>query len=500
MVPRWSLVKSPIFWLVGVVLLGLGLRTFHYLHNPPIWHDEAAQVMNVLNKSYGEQLGPLYYSEAAPPLFMWAEKAVVGLLGDSLFALRLLPWFASCLAFLGMLWVGWRLLPWQGMLWLGLLFACSDRLLWHGCEAKPYALDVLVAVVLLITLVRPWQNHNQADHDARLPSRLILYVFLTPVLIWLSFPACFLLGGLALSLLPGVWRQRSIRLGLWYGLFLLVLGGSFLILLKGPIHAQRVERLLDCWQDFFPTWEQPWKIPPRLAQRLTEVFRYALEPVGNVLCLVAVVGGVWLWRQGQRLVLAFLLLPLGLTVVAWLMGQYLLGPLRVVVFMAPAALLLIAAGTLPALSWLKLRCGYLGPVVLTIFLLFPCVQAGWRLAVPWKRLDSAEPATFVLHHRQPNEPVVGTMWEHAYYFRHLGQAYRPLNRLADEPPAPPPTVALTAQANAFVPSLWLVMEYKPFDNRPFLDYLLPQGEWIEEQRYQFRNVTVMHVKRKGEHH
>ena len=57
--------------------------------------------------------------------------------------------------------------------------------------------------------------------------------------------------------------------------------GSFWLLLMGPIHAQRDDRLLDCWQSVFPRWDRPWTVPGWLLQRLTEVLRYAYEPVGN---------------------------------------------------------------------------------------------------------------------------------------------------------------------------------------------------------------------------
>ena len=82
-------------WLALIVALGLGLRSYHYLRNPPVWHDEAALIHNVLHLDWADLLGPLYYSEACPPLFLAAEKAIVALLGDGTFALRLLPFTAS---------------------------------------------------------------------------------------------------------------------------------------------------------------------------------------------------------------------------------------------------------------------------------------------------------------------------------------------------------------------------------------------------------------------
>ena len=61
----------------------MGLRSYHYLRGPAVWHDEAALIVNVLEKDYAGLLGPLRFHEAAPPLFLWLEKAVSNTLGEA---------------------------------------------------------------------------------------------------------------------------------------------------------------------------------------------------------------------------------------------------------------------------------------------------------------------------------------------------------------------------------------------------------------------------------
>src|SRR5262249_36579878 len=206
------------FWLGA----GLVLRLVHYLSNPSLWHDEAAVVVNVLRKGYVELLGPLLLSEAAPPLFVWLEKAVVGLCGDSLYSFRLVPFLASCTALAGVVACARRVLPAEAVPWVALFAACSDTVLWHTCEAKPYAVDLLIVTGLLAQLVfgRAWP----------LERHLILASVLAPVVIFLSYPGCFLLGGLALCLLPAVVRARRAGTWLLFGLFLTSLGVAFLFL------------------------------------------------------------------------------------------------------------------------------------------------------------------------------------------------------------------------------------------------------------------------------
>src|SRR5262249_12900512 len=131
--------------LTVVAAIGIALRLFHYLRDPSVWHDEAALIVNVLNLDFTQLLGPLMWHEASPPLFLWLERAVVLVLGDSTYALRLVPLLASCLSVVLFTSTVRRLLTPVAAFWAALLFAASDRLLWHACEAKPYAVDVLLA-------------------------------------------------------------------------------------------------------------------------------------------------------------------------------------------------------------------------------------------------------------------------------------------------------------------------------------------------------------------
>jgi hypothetical protein len=465
-----------------VILLGLGLRLYHYLRDPSMWHDEAALVLNVLGKSFAELLGPLFFSEAAPPLFLWLEKGVAGVLGDGTYALRLLPFLASCAALLGLTAVGRRCLSPAGILWLVVLFGCSDRLLWHGCEAKPYAVDVLVATGLLFALTgtASWPLNRQ----------LLLLAFLTPLLIFLSYPACFLLGGLALSLLPAVLRARRTGTWLLFGAFLTAAGVSFLLLLAGPIHAQRDESLLRCWEDMFPSWNRPWTVPGWLLQRLEEVARYACEPVGGVLAAVAGVGAVGWWRSGQRRLVIFVLAPVALAGLAGLLGQYPFGPTRVMVFAAPGLILLMAAGLPPTLGWLRhLPGGSRGPGLAAFCLLagvglFPLAQAIYRVGWPWPRADSVDAATFVRAHCRAGEQVVGTAWEHDYYFRDRGNAYQFLPQAAGER-------TLLRGAGSRV---WLLAAGKTgAERRESLRQLQAVGTRPVLARLAFRHVTVFYL-------
>jgi hypothetical protein len=413
--------------LVGLVLAGLALRAYHYARDPAVWHDEAALLVNVLDRSFAELLGPLRWAEAGPPLFLWLERAAFLTLGDSTHALRLPPFLASCASLIVFAWTARRLLPAAGAFWAVLLFAASDRLLWHTCEAKPYAFDVLLAVLLLAAYT--------ATRDRASPMLFLLFALAAPPFIWLSFPVCFLWGGLLLVWLPAVLREPRWSVRLAYAAWSLAVVGSFAALLFGPVCAQRCGDMESCWVRHFPDWSQPWTVPWWTLMSSWEVVRYCFLPLGQVLALLAAIGGLALWRAGRRRDLFALAGPMGLALVAaWLKG-YPYGGSRLEVFAAPGLAVLIAGGLLAIRS--RARWAAAGALVLTV----PGLTL-FRAAFPWPRADTAAASRYVMAHRKAGEPIVANHWEYAYYCRAAGADFT----LPEE--GPPPAG----------PRLWLIVQ------------------------------------------
>lgn len=399
------------------LLLGLALRVWHFLRVPSVWHDEAALLVNVLGKNFAELLGPLTYAEAAPPLFLWIEHAVALVLGDGVTGLRLVPFLASCASLLLVTWTARQALAPAAAPWAVLLFAASDRLLWHGCEAKPYAVDMLVSVLViaLFQRLRGWPVNRQ----------LLLYAALAPALIFLSYPACFVFGGLLVVLLGSVAGERRIITWACYGLLIAAVFGAFALLVHGPVHAQRHPAMDQCWVHQFPPWEQPWRIPTWVLFSTFDVFRYCFEPAGPALAFLAVVGAILHWRRGERSFVVLALLPLVLALAASFRGSYPYGGARVEVFAAPGLALFVGAGVPPVWQWLENRLRFSGLALAAVLLVAPFL-AIYHAVVPWRRPDCAGAAAYVLEHRRPDEIVAENLWPYDYYFRRLGPALLPM--------------------------------------------------------------------------
>jgi hypothetical protein len=406
----WPWRERPVPWVPIIVVLGLLLRAYSYLINPSIWHDEAALILNVLDKGFLELLGPLRFSEAAPPLFLWLERSVALCLGDSPFALRLLPLMASCAALLLMVRVARMSLPAAAVPWALFLFAFSDKLLWHCCEAKPYAVDVLVAEVFLFVYLR--------SRNWELNRRLSVFALGCPFLIFLSYPGCFLCGGLLVALLPEVWRRRSARAWAAYVLLGLAVLVAFALLLAGPIRAQRDATILSAWVGSFPDWTRPWSVPVWTFLATLELHRYCADPAGPILAGLSVFG-VWsFWRRGEGRLLALLAVPIALAWVASCVRAYPYGGARVLVYGAPALFLFMAAGIPATLDWLTERT-WLGTLAVILILLSTPGRVVQHLVVPAPRADCAGASAYVLSNREESDAIVTNHWEYLYYFRHL---------------------------------------------------------------------------------
>jgi hypothetical protein len=452
---RWKWLKSAATWTWLFVALGLGLRAYHYGRCPSLWHDEAVVLLNVLDKSFVELWGPLDHANPSPPLFLCLEKCVSLALGDNAYAWRLIPFLASCTALLLMVPIARRVIDSAAVPWAILLFACSDRLIWHSCEAKPYSVDLLCAVSLLAIFLRMglWPICRQA----------LVYALLCPLIIFLSYPGTMLCGGLLLALLPGVLRKHCIRTWSAYAGLGLVIGVSFGLLLLGPIRSQCSDGLVDFWPRQLPHWERPWSVPWWTIRSSFEMLRYIDKPTGSVLAIMLAVGALALWRQRQHGLLVVLVVPIILAVLAAYLRHYPYGHTRTMVYASPAVVLLIAAGVPRTLAWLRQRSRPAFALVVLV-LVAPAGLSAQRTLDHWERPDSAGAARYIITHRSSSEPVVGTHWEHQYYFRSLrpmfGYVVYPLPRadhvwLIADGDTPENRLAYLER---YVPAAWAILE------------------------------------------
>ena len=114
--------------------------------------------------------------------------------------------------------------------WALLLFACSEKVIGLTVDAKQYLVDtfVMVLVPAVWCSTKTWP----------IGRRTLMFAAVAPVVIFLAFPGCFVMGGLLLAMLLEVWTQRR-QIGAWlgYGLIVLTTFTAFGLLVVGPVRA-----------------------------------------------------------------------------------------------------------------------------------------------------------------------------------------------------------------------------------------------------------------------
>jgi len=327
------------------VALGLIFRFVRYAQNLPLWSDECFLAVNFLNRGYLDLLNPLDNGQIAPVLFLWAERAAVGALGFSEWSLRLAPiacGLASMLLFERL--ARGMLLGIPRLLAVG-VFAVSVHPIRHAAEAKPYAFDLLAALLLLAPAVA-WLNHRGRSRP------LWLLAGLTPVCLAASNPSVFVLGGILLTLAgpvlrSGRWRDR---LGMATCLVLFVGVAAILHLRIGREQsAGAIAGLQRYWSSGFPPTGEPWKLLGWLLSAFTgSMMAYpggGSRGLSTPTFLAFAAGATVLVRGGKGRVVACLVAPFGLAFLASAFHRYPFGTeARLMQFAAPAVCLLSGAG------------------------------------------------------------------------------------------------------------------------------------------------------------
>jgi hypothetical protein len=360
----------------GLLLLGLLWRTTRYLLQFPIWGDEAMLGINFPRLDYLQLTQRLENCQIAPLLFLWGERAAYSWFGPGELAMRLLPFLAG----VGALILFWHL--------TGIMLHATARVFAVGFLAvaiwpvsmcsllKPYSFDLLMALVLLLPAVH-WLY-------APVQTRWLIWLtFLTPIALLGSYPAVLVAGGIALVLLPKVWRQGW-PARCWFAAFGIALLASFaLALWIGGNHLKTPIGTVDTREGMNVYWAEHF--PPHTLWAFLKWFvllttgQMAAYPVGGsngasivtVLCCVA--GAIWWARRREWSWLVVCTLPLVLNLVAAVLHRFPYGASgRLSQHLAPGICLLAGLGLaafLDAVERVSARPGRGTMVVVGLFAL-----------------------------------------------------------------------------------------------------------------------------------
>ena len=333
----------------GFVALGIGLRVARVAIDFPLWWDEAFVGVNLLRRGYFDLLKPLDYGQVCPLLFLWAERATVGILGFSEWSLRLFPLMCGVATVVIFHRVAAKALTPIAAVLATAIFAASFHPIRHAADAKPYASDLLAALVLLSLAVEWWSTRRTAW--------LWGLAAVAPIAVALSHPAIFIAAGIGLGLAVSVWKTGRCGDRLALLSFQAAAAGTFLglfVLFTSAQARATLPAMSADWAASFPPLRNPIALPFWLLD--THAGNMLAYPCGGpngasgATLILLIVGSITLIRRGNGTIAACCLAPFGVALVAAAMGRYPYGgsacggSTRFMQYLAPAICLLSGAG------------------------------------------------------------------------------------------------------------------------------------------------------------
>jgi hypothetical protein len=343
--------------IIAFLVLAIGLRLARWLLNYPMWCDETMLAANLLDRDWGDLAKPLAYRQVCPLGFLALEWLVVRLIGFSETSVRMVPLLCSLASVPLFHHLARRVLGLgtRATLVAVAMFATAEPLIRYAGEAKPYAADLLVSLVLM-NLAVIWR---QAPERVRY---LWVMTAVLPLAVALSLPSVFVIATIACIALIQVTKERDARLIAAVAAFLVTATATLAAMAAlGQYHTSAANRayFLKYWAAGFPpSWRHPVALFDWLVAAHTgPLFAVPHGAIPGTTWLTALVfgsfvAGILVYRRRNPGTLVLLLLPFLCTLAAAALRLYPYGmSIRVTLYLVPSILLLAAAGT----EWLSAR-------------------------------------------------------------------------------------------------------------------------------------------------
>jgi hypothetical protein len=393
------------------VLLGIVLRTLQYLGNRSIWLDEALLLPTIVETGWSEILNP-FRTSVVPLGFLAVQKAAIGLFDDGEYVLRFLPLLAGILSVVLFLLVARRLLTPTAVPTAVGLFAFSPFLIYYASELKQYSSDVAIATAVLLLALRLKEEPTSW-------SRLGAWGVFSVAAVSISLTSVFVIAGVGATLIAWLLTRKEYGAAIRWTLVSIPSAILFLMPYLTPAARGGGSSATD-GSDYMGTfWQSGFMpLPPRSAEDWMwfphAILRTFQDPLGLlhsgrpglgiVLACVGIVafaaGCTW-FLQTDRPVLLLLLAPILLTLLASGLKRYPFGgdwntAGRVILFLSPFFLLLIAEGADRIRLWLPQKARVLGIALMVALVAPSAVQAA--ATVPYGRGELKPLLSYVQEH------------------------------------------------------------------------------------------------------
>ncbi|PWS29211.1 hypothetical protein DHW03_05150 [Pedobacter yonginense] len=205
--------------LFAILLLGIGIRFFHFFDNRSLWMDEVYLSTSIVKLNLHDLITqPLYYQQKAPIGFLILVKLCTSLFGNNEMALRTIPLLSGLLSLLFFIPVSKFYLNNRASLLALAILSLSPALIYHSVEIKQYSTELLGTVLCLWLMIK-FRERTQKKS-------IFLWGLYGACIIWFSYSSIFILAGIGIGLSIKYLLQKN------WNLFLLNLIPSFIWILS----------------------------------------------------------------------------------------------------------------------------------------------------------------------------------------------------------------------------------------------------------------------------
>jgi hypothetical protein len=380
--------------LAGVLIaVGLVLRLVRFLHDRSLWLDESTLALNIMSRSYSHLFGALDFDQGAPVGFLVLEKLAVSVFGDSERAFRLFPFLAGMTSVVVFWRVALSFLDRHSALLALAFFAILEPFVFYSAETRPYAFDVLAALVLL------WLFDRALASDR--PGPFIAFALVGVVAPWFSYGSLFVLAGTGIATMLSAVAARNRRIlalaSAAIAVWLLVFAIEYLIAVRHLHHLASGVAGINAHpssvvKNLYLIFSEPGAMPRTL--------------IGLTVLLV-VIGAVALARLSWRRLVA-LVVTLLAVIVAGAIRRYPVDA-RFILYLLALAVMLLALGAVSLLRSTRMPVKVVVAAAVAGLLVVPSWQA-LRNLVRLPNTESGTPATL-----QPTRAILS----------HLADQWRP---------------------------------------------------------------------------
>jgi hypothetical protein len=416
---RWSnILKYLSFFFI---FCGIVLRLSQYLNNRSFWFDEVSLALNIAERSYGEFTQTLDYNQAAPLGFLWIEKLATQIFGENEYAMRLFPLLSGIVAIFAFYGLVCRYSSTFAAPIAIALFAFGRYTLYYATELKQYSSDVAIVLILCLCLIPIRRQLLETK-------QIIGLSLLGGLSIWFSHPAIFVLAGLECGYLitssSNKQRQRIVINRI--AIYLTWVASFGLFYFFTITNAMKNADLASSWESRYPSsfFDIIWLFDAlgRFFYRPMG-FYWITDAVGMV---VFVLGCIACYRFSRDTFIA-LTAPFIATLIASYLHKY---PFRerLVLFLAPLAMLLVAEGLVFLLAKFRQRSKYslITGIIGLVFsgaLLIPTVSHSSQFLIhPEFRQEMRQAMKYIADHDQPGDNIY-VYYKGATAFNYYGRKF-----------------------------------------------------------------------------